>query len=92
MNWDRGKYVGTPPTSNKLCLNLSAIRPIRAYKHGYWSSLTNFRRMGTNESSELNNSIKRMHIPGTKLELVTVTASRGEFIRRIDDAMIIFIA
>ena len=92
MNWDRGKYVGTPPTSNEFGLNLPIIRPIWAHKHSNRSSLTNFWRMGTYESSELKNSVKRMHIPGTKLELVPVTTSRGKFIRRIDDGMIILIA
>ena len=94
MNWDRGKYVGTPPTSNEFSLNtyISLIRPIWAYKHGDWSSLTNIWRLGTYESSELNNSVKRMHITGTKPELVAVTTSWGKFIRIIDDGMIIFIA
>lgn len=92
MNWDRGKYVGTPPTSNGFSLNTSIIRPIWAYKYCYWSSFTNIWRMVTYKSSKLNYSVKRMYLLGTKPKLVAVTTCRGKFIRRIDDGMIIFIA
>lgn len=93
MNWDRGKYVGTPPTSNEFGLKISIVRSIWTYKHCYRSSLTNIWRMGTYESSELNYSVKIMHIPSTKPELVTVTTRRrGKLIRRIDNGMIIFSA
>ena len=87
MNWERGKYVGTPPTSNLTFLKIYS-RPIWTHKHRNRTTFTNIRRMGANQSTKLNNCIEIMHITSTKLELVTVIASWGEFVLRIVNGMI----